>query len=125
MKSAKGKVMKAMKSMKAMKQVKQVKSMKVHELGTSTQTKRMAHFIVKMSKKEKEKMFEQDLCESFSEYEDVKSHSRSFHQPPPCTWIAWVKTDMPERGWLYVKGKATNAESWHLITSTELPYYKV
>eukprot|EP00435_Cladocopium_sp_Y103_P030045 s1541_g7.t1 len=127
MKSAKGNVMKTMKVMKAMKvkvmkQVKQVKPMKVNGPVTSTGTKKFAHFIVKMTKKDKKLRFQHDLQESFQEWDDVKNYNRSYRVGPPCTWNAWVKSDMAERGWLYVKGKATSADSWHLITSQELPY---
>ena len=67
---------------------------------------------MKPERKHKPPCFDQaSQCQA--SFLEIRSRSRM---------VASVKTDMPERGWLYVKGKATQAESWHVITSIELPY---
>eukprot|EP00435_Cladocopium_sp_Y103_P050062 s1128_g15.t1 len=123
MKNAKGKAMKAMNVMKAMRKVKRrnahsmkVKSTKVKEV----EKPKFAHFVVRMTQREKTKRFHDDLCESHQEYDDVKCYNKSYHAPPPCSWRAWLKSDLAEKGWLYVKGDPAKAESWLLIKSEQL-----
>lgn len=99
------------------------KKMRADDEKEPAKQRRFMYSVIRMSAKEKKRVWNEDMDECVQEWVEVLSYNKSFRQPPPCPRKKWIQGCMEERGWLLLKVKLAHKPSgWLKIEAHQLPH---